>query len=70
MNIPHSNFNSLNVKSFFSFGINTFLSNKVSNIIEGIVELYISLFVTDLKLSFLKDDLDDLFFGFVGEEFL
>jgi hypothetical protein len=55
-------------KSAFSGWMNTFFNNYFDDIGSHVVLLELSLFIGDLKFTSFENDLDDLFFGFVGKE--
>ncbi len=55
-------------KSAFSGWMNTFFNDYFDDIGSHVVLLELSLFIGDLKFTSFENDLDDLFFGFVGKE--
>ena len=55
-------------KSALGGWMDAFFDDDFDDIGSHVVLLELSLFVGDLQFASFKDDLNDLFFGFVGEE--
>ena len=70
MNIFNGNFDVFSSKTSFGGRMHAFLDDYLDDISENIRLLSFSLFVGDLQFSSIKDQLDDLPFGLVGEEFV
>lgn len=57
-------------ESAFGGWVDAFFDDDFDDVGGHVILLELSFFVRDLKLASLEDDFDDLFFGFVGEEFV